>query len=64
MVQWAKKHHPDMNKDDPDAEKTFQEINKAYEVRSSSSLTSYLSSGHLLYILRDFLFCFALGFER
>ncbi|KAL2940668.1 Chaperone protein dnaJ GFA2 mitochondrial, partial [Bienertia sinuspersici] len=28
----AKKHHPDMNKDDPNAEKKFQEINKAYEV--------------------------------
>lgn len=31
-LQLAKKHHPDMNKDDPDAEKKFQEINKAYEV--------------------------------
>lgn len=28
----AKKHHPDMNKDDTDAEKKFQEIQNAYEV--------------------------------
>lgn len=27
----AKKHHPDMNKDNPHAEKKFQEIQKAYE---------------------------------
>jgi curved DNA-binding protein CbpA len=28
----AKKHHPDTNKEDPDAEKKFQEIQQAYEV--------------------------------
>lgn len=28
----AKKHHPDMNKDNPHAEKQFQEVQKAYEV--------------------------------
>lgn len=28
----AKKHHPDVNKGDPDAEKKFQEIQRAYEV--------------------------------
>ncbi|KAG6593323.1 Chaperone protein dnaJ GFA2, mitochondrial, partial [Cucurbita argyrosperma subsp. sororia] len=28
----AKKLHPDTNKDDPDAEKKFQEVSKAYEV--------------------------------
>ncbi|KAH7330867.1 hypothetical protein KP509_20G006000 [Ceratopteris richardii] len=28
----AKKHHPDMNKGNPNAEKKFQEIQKAYEV--------------------------------
>ncbi|OIT18922.1 chaperone protein dnaj gfa2, mitochondrial, partial [Nicotiana attenuata] len=28
----AKRLHPDMNKDDPDAEKKFQEVQKAYEV--------------------------------
>ncbi|VVA90383.1 unnamed protein product [Arabis nemorensis] len=32
----AKKFHPDMNKDDPEAEKKFHEVSKAYEV----SLTS------------------------
>lgn len=28
----AKKHHPDVNKDDPEAEKKFQDIQRAYEV--------------------------------
>ncbi|KAH0899781.1 hypothetical protein HID58_049349 [Brassica napus] len=28
----AKKLHPDMNKDDPEAEKKFQEVSKAYEI--------------------------------
>ncbi|MCI30392.1 chaperone protein dnaJ, partial [Trifolium medium] len=28
----AKKLHPDANKDDPDAEKKFQEVTMAYEV--------------------------------
>lgn len=32
FVQLAKKLHPDMNKDDPEAEKKFQEVSKAYEV--------------------------------
>lgn len=36
FFQLAKKLHPDMNKDDPEAEKKFQEVSKAYEV----SLTS------------------------
>lgn len=31
-VQLAKKLHPDTNKDDPEAEKKFQEVQKAYEV--------------------------------
>jgi preprotein translocase subunit Sec63 len=30
----AKKHHPDMNKDDEQAETKFHEIQHAYEVRS------------------------------
>ena len=32
IVQLAKKLHPDTNKDDPEAEKKFQEVQKAYEV--------------------------------
>jgi len=30
--QLAKKHHPDSNKDDPNASKKFQEVSEAYEV--------------------------------
>lgn len=32
----AKKLHPDTNKDDVDAERKFQEVQKAYEVLFSS----------------------------
>jgi molecular chaperone DnaJ len=32
FLQLAKKFHPDTNKDDADAEKKFQEVNRAYEV--------------------------------
>ncbi|KAK9684137.1 hypothetical protein RND81_10G188900 [Saponaria officinalis] len=43
----AKKHHPDMNKDDPDAEKKFQEINKAYEVlKDDQERAAYDQMGH------------------
>ncbi|KAL9233690.1 hypothetical protein vseg_008650 [Gypsophila vaccaria] len=43
----AKKHHPDMNKDDPDAEKKFQEINKAYEVlKDEQERAAYDQMGH------------------
>lgn len=28
----AKKYHPDVNKDDPEAQKKFQEASEAYEV--------------------------------
>ncbi|PWA69085.1 gametophytic factor 2 [Artemisia annua] len=37
----AKKCHPDANKDDPDAEKRFQEVSKAYEVLTFSSLQTF-----------------------
>lgn len=33
LLQLAKKLHPDTNKDDPEAEKKFQDVSKAYEVR-------------------------------
>ncbi|XP_074263977.1 chaperone protein dnaJ GFA2, mitochondrial-like [Silene latifolia] len=47
----AKKHHPDMNKDDPDAEKKFQEINKAYEVlKDDQERQAYDQLGHDQYV--------------
>ncbi|KAL9238056.1 hypothetical protein vseg_012532 [Gypsophila vaccaria] len=47
----AKKHHPDMNKDDPDAEKKFQEINKAYEVlKDDQERAAYDQLGHDAYV--------------
>ncbi|KAH9620350.1 hypothetical protein KSS87_013722 [Heliosperma pusillum] len=47
----AKKHHPDMNKDDPDAEKKFQEINKAYEVlKDDQERSAYDQLGHDQYV--------------
>ncbi|GMH04438.1 hypothetical protein Nepgr_006277 [Nepenthes gracilis] len=46
----AKKHHPDMNKEDPDAEKKFQEINKAYEVlKDEQERAAYDQLGHDAY---------------
>ncbi len=43
----AKKYHPDLNKDNPDAEKNFKEVNEAYEVLSDSQKKSqYDQFGH------------------
>lgn len=43
----AKKYHPDMNKDDPDAERKFQEINKAHEVlKDEQERAAYDQMGH------------------
>ncbi|KAH9325560.1 hypothetical protein KI387_005738, partial [Taxus chinensis] len=43
----AKKHHPDVNKGDPDAEKKFQEIQCAYEVLKDDERRSlYDRVGH------------------
>jgi len=33
VFQLAKKFHPDMNKNDPNAQKKFQEVSEAYEVK-------------------------------
>ena len=38
--QLAKKHHPDANPDDPNAETRFKEINEAYEVLSDEAKRS------------------------
>lgn len=37
LQQLAKKLHPDTNKEDPEAETKFQEVQKAYEVYSECS---------------------------
>ncbi|KAI5054353.1 hypothetical protein GOP47_0030715 [Adiantum capillus-veneris] len=46
----AKKHHPDTNKGDPDAEKKFQEIHRAYEtLKDEEKRSSYDKLGHEAY---------------
>uniref|UniRef100_A0A2P2L3G4 Uncharacterized protein n=1 Tax=Rhizophora mucronata TaxID=61149 RepID=A0A2P2L3G4_RHIMU len=43
----AKKLHPDTNKDDPEAERKFQEVSKAYEVlKDEEKRTQYDELGH------------------
>ncbi|OMO80849.1 hypothetical protein COLO4_23907 [Corchorus olitorius] len=43
----AKKLHPDVNKDDPEAEKKFQEVSKAYEVlKDENNRANYDQVGH------------------
>ncbi|KAJ7982174.1 chaperone protein DnaJ-like [Quillaja saponaria] len=47
----AKKLHPDTNKDDPDAEKKFQEVQKAYEVlKDEEQRQQYDQVGHDAYV--------------
>uniref|UniRef100_A0A7N0V4X2 Uncharacterized protein n=1 Tax=Kalanchoe fedtschenkoi TaxID=63787 RepID=A0A7N0V4X2_KALFE len=46
----AKKLHPDQNKDDPEAEKKFQEVSKAYEILKDEEKRSvYDQVGHDAY---------------
>lgn len=46
----AKQLHPDTNKDDPEAEKKFQEVQKAYEVlKDEEKRTQYDQVGHETY---------------
>ncbi|KAG6761118.1 hypothetical protein POTOM_034313 [Populus tomentosa] len=46
-LQLAKKLHPDTNKDDPEAEKKFQEVSKAYEVlKDDQKREQYDQLGH------------------
>ena len=43
----ARKYHPDVNKDDPDAEEKFKEINEAYSVLSDpKTRAQYDQFGH------------------
>ena len=37
MLQLAKKYHPDVNRNDPEAQKKFQAVSEAYEVHGSVS---------------------------
>ncbi|XP_024534255.1 chaperone protein dnaJ GFA2, mitochondrial-like [Selaginella moellendorffii] len=49
----AKKHHPDVNKEDPDAEKKFQEVQQAYEVlKDDEKRNLYDQLGHEAYVQR------------
>ncbi|KGN45156.1 chaperone protein dnaJ GFA2, mitochondrial isoform X1 [Cucumis sativus] len=50
----AKKLHPDTNKDDPDAEKKFQEVSKAYEVlKDEDKRRQYDEVGHEAFTQQD-----------
>lgn len=55
ILQLAKKLHPDTNKDDPEAEKKFQEVQKAYEVRSESFGFSRVELLHATYVILFYL---------
>jgi len=35
MTQLAKKYHPDVNHNDPEAQKKFQAVSEAYEVTTA-----------------------------
>ncbi|KAH9710257.1 Chaperone protein dnaJ GFA2 [Citrus sinensis] len=50
----AKKLHPDTNKDDPEAEKKFQEVSKAYEVLKDDEKRSvYDQVGHEAFVHQE-----------
>lgn len=50
ILQLAKSLHPDTNKDDPEALKKFQEVQKAYEVHIKLDKISALGKLSLLII--------------
>ncbi|KAI9169599.1 hypothetical protein LWI28_014694 [Acer negundo] len=50
----AKKIHPDTNKEDPEAEKKFQEVSKAYEVlKDDEKRSMYDQVGHEAFVHQD-----------
>ncbi|KAH7570663.1 hypothetical protein JRO89_XS05G0152600 [Xanthoceras sorbifolium] len=50
----AKKLHPDTNKEDPEAEKKFQEVSKAYEVlKDEEKRAMYDQVGHESFVHQD-----------
>lgn len=61
IVQLAKQLHPDTNKNDPEAEKKFQEVQKAYEVCTSSA--SFQHSISAICTWHDKAVSFVVGFE-
>jgi len=63
-LQLAKKLHPDTNKDDPQAEKKFQEVSIAYEVDSCCLCFSLYQSQRGLFqiFISQILCCFVVFF--
>ena len=51
LLQFAKKFHPDTNKDDADAEKKFQEVNHAYEVFILKCLLLFMNQYSFIVLL-------------
>ncbi len=60
----AKKYHPDVNKDDPDAEHKFKEANEAYEILSNKEKRQkYDQFGHAAFDGQGFSGAGGFGFE-
>ncbi|TXG55807.1 hypothetical protein EZV62_017120 [Acer yangbiense] len=54
FCELAKKIHPDTNKEDPEAEKKFQEVSKAYEVlKDDEKRSMYDQVGHEAFVHQD-----------
>ena len=51
LLQLAKKLHPDTNKDDADAERKFQEVQRAYEVTYLHAILGVIRSSNVKFYL-------------
>jgi len=52
LLQLAKKYHPDVNRNDPEAQKKFQAASEAYEVRFAFSTLFHSCSMIVFYNIR------------